>query len=114
MAHSVLESPPVNRAIPLDIVRLDFKIILVKHAKVFSWDLAKKRGVFSCHRGTTMIHKDYYVVLGVSPTVTTRGIQRAFRALSRQYHPDRVGPQGPSAFQDIVEAYQVLSDPERR
>jgi molecular chaperone DnaJ len=61
-----------------------------------------------------MAQKDYYVILGVSPTATTRGIQRAFRALAKQYHPDRVGPQSTSAFQDIVEAYQVLSDPERR
>jgi molecular chaperone DnaJ len=61
-----------------------------------------------------MVHKDYYVILGISPTATSRGIQRAFRALAKQYHPDRVGPQGTSAFQDIVEAYEVLSDPERR
>ena len=61
-----------------------------------------------------MGHKDYYVILGVSPTATTRGIQHAFRALAQRYHPDRVGPQGTSAFQDIVKAYQILSDPERR
>jgi hypothetical protein len=61
-----------------------------------------------------MAQKDYYVILGVSPTTTTRGIQRAFRTLAKQYHPDRVGPQGTSDFQDMVEAYQVLSDPERR
>jgi molecular chaperone DnaJ len=61
-----------------------------------------------------MGHKDYYVILEVPPTATTRGIQRAFRALAQRYHPDRVGPQGTSAFQDIVEAYQVLSDPARR
>jgi DnaJ-class molecular chaperone len=61
-----------------------------------------------------MVHKDYYVILGVSPTATTRGIRHAFRALAQRYHPDRVGSQGTSALQDIVEAYQVLSDPERR
>jgi hypothetical protein len=61
-----------------------------------------------------MAQKDYYVILGISPTATTQGIQRAFRTLAKQYHPDRVGPQGTSAFQDIVEAYEVLSDPERR
>jgi molecular chaperone DnaJ len=61
-----------------------------------------------------MAQKNYYVILGVSPTATTRSIQRAFRTLAKQYHPDRVGPQSTSAFQDIVEAYEVLSDPERR
>ena len=61
-----------------------------------------------------MAQKDYYIILGVSPSATTRSIQRAFRTLAKQYHPDRVGPEGTSAFQDIVEAYEVLSDPERR
>jgi hypothetical protein len=61
-----------------------------------------------------MAQKDYYVILGVSPTATTQSIQHAFRTLAKQYHPDRVGPEGTSAFQDIVEAYEILSDPERR
>jgi hypothetical protein len=61
-----------------------------------------------------MAQKDYYIILGVSPTATTRSIQRAFRTLAKQYHPDRVGSQGTSAFQDVVEAYEVLSNPERR
>jgi hypothetical protein len=61
-----------------------------------------------------MAQKDYYIMLGVSPTATTRSIQRAFRTLAKQYHPGRVGSQGTSAFQDIVEAYEVLSNPERR
>ena len=61
-----------------------------------------------------MAYKDYYIILGVPPTATTRSIQRAFRTLAKQYHPDRAGSQGTSAFQDIVEAYEVLSNPERR
>jgi DnaJ-domain-containing protein 1 len=58
--------------------------------------------------------KDYYFILGVPRTITTRDLQKVFRELAKQYHPDRVGAQGTPAFQDIVEAYQVLSDPERR
>jgi molecular chaperone DnaJ len=58
--------------------------------------------------------KDYYFVLGVSRTATARDILRAYRDLAKLYHPDRVGPQGTATFQDIVEAYEVLSDPERR
>jgi DnaJ-class molecular chaperone len=58
--------------------------------------------------------KDYYFVLGVPRTATARDILRAYRDLAKLYHPDRVGSQGTATFQDIVEAYEVLSDPERR
>jgi DnaJ-class molecular chaperone len=58
--------------------------------------------------------KDYYCILGVPRTATARDILHAYRALAKLYHPDRVGPQGTATFQDIVEAYAVLSDPERR
>ena len=61
-----------------------------------------------------MVQRDHYIILGVSPTAPTRSIQSAFRTLAKQYHPDRVGSQGTSAFQDIAEAYEVLSNPERR
>lgn len=58
--------------------------------------------------------KDYYFILGVQRTATARDILRAYRELARLYHPDRAGPQSTSSFQDIVEAYEILSDPERR
>lgn len=58
--------------------------------------------------------KDYYFILGVPRTATERDILRAFRELAKLYHPDRAGQQGTSSFQDIVEAYEILSDPERR
>lgn len=58
--------------------------------------------------------KDYYFILGVPRTATARDILRAYRELAKLYHPDRAGPQGTSSFQDIVEAYEILSDPERR
>ena len=61
-----------------------------------------------------MAAKNYYMILGVSRQESARGIQEAFRSLAKRYHPDRMGPQGTAAFQDIVEAYQVLSDPSRR
>jgi molecular chaperone DnaJ len=61
-----------------------------------------------------MALKDYYIILGVSPTEDASGIREAFRELAKRYHPDRGGPQATPRFQDIVEAYQVLSDPERR
>src|SRR5215218_5445211 len=58
--------------------------------------------------------KNYYFILGVPRTATARDILHAYRELAKLYHPDRVGPQGTATFQDIVEAYEVLSDPERR
>ncbi|HWO43685.1 MAG TPA: DnaJ domain-containing protein [Candidatus Eisenbacteria bacterium] len=61
-----------------------------------------------------MVRKDYYLILGVSPRADFRGIQEAFRDLAKIYHPDRAGPQATRQFQEIQEAYEVLSDPEKR
>lgn len=58
--------------------------------------------------------KDYYFILGVPRTATARDILRAFRELAKLYHPDIAGPQGTASFQDIIEAYEILSNPERR
>lgn len=58
--------------------------------------------------------KDYYLTLGISRSESASGIRTAFRELAKHSHLDHVGPQGTSFFQDIVEAHQVLSDPERR
>jgi len=58
--------------------------------------------------------RNYYVVLGVDPRESPLGIRTAFRELVHRYHPDRAGSRGMPFFQDIVEAYRVLSDPERR
>lgn len=60
------------------------------------------------------VRKDYYVVLGVPSSATSRHIRKAFHQLSKRYHPDRAGSEGTRQFQDIVEAYEVLSDPEKR
>jgi curved DNA-binding protein len=60
--------------------------------------------------------KDYYAVLGVSRTAETDDIKKAFRKLARKYHPD-VNPGDKAAeakFKEVSEAYEVLSDPEKR
>jgi curved DNA-binding protein len=63
-----------------------------------------------------MEYKDYYKTLGVEKNADEKEIKRAFRRLARQCHPD-VNPDDPQAeerFKEINEAYEVLSDPEKR
>ncbi len=63
-----------------------------------------------------MEYKDYYKVLGVDRNADQKEIRKAYRGLARQYHPD-VNPGDRSAqerFKEINEAYEVLSDPEKR
>lgn len=57
---------------------------------------------------------DYYAVLGVSRAENLQGIQTAYRKLAKQCHPDRAGIEGKERFQAIQEAYEVLSDPDKR
>ena len=58
---------------------------------------------------------DYYSVLGVERGACDAEIKRAFRRLAQQWHPDvNEEPGAPERFKEINEAYQVLSDPQRR
>jgi molecular chaperone DnaJ len=57
--------------------------------------------------------KDYYQVLGVSSTASDKEIQRAYRKLAKQYHPD-ANPGSEERFKDISAAYDVLGDSARR
>jgi molecular chaperone DnaJ len=60
--------------------------------------------------------RDYYEVLGVSRNATQSEIKRAFYRLAQKYHPDR-NPNDKNAeekFKEVVEAYEVLSDEEKR
>ncbi len=58
--------------------------------------------------------KNYYVALGVSRSEDAAGIRAAYHELARRMHPDVIGPGSTSRFQEINEAYEVLSDPARR
>ncbi len=59
--------------------------------------------------------RDFYVILGVERTATDAEIKRAFRKLAQQWHPDvNTDPAAQARFKEINEAYQILSDPERR
>jgi molecular chaperone DnaJ len=60
--------------------------------------------------------RDYYEVLGVARTVTAQELKSAYRKIALQYHPDR-NPGDSAAedkFKEASEAYEVLSDPEKR
>ncbi len=57
--------------------------------------------------------KNYYVILGIDTEASQQDIKSAYRRLAMQYHPDHYG-NNCKPFRDIQEAYDVLSDPERR
>mgnify|MGYP003575298980 CR=1 FL=1 len=58
--------------------------------------------------------RDYYAVLGVTSRESLHDIKSAYRHLAKQFHPDRAGMEGQEQFQQIQEAYEVLSDPGKR
>src|SRR5438270_10703718 len=57
--------------------------------------------------------KDYYKVLGVSQTATDKEIQRAYRKLAKQFHPD-ANPGSEERFKDVSAAHEVLGDAAKR
>ena len=58
---------------------------------------------------------DYYQVLGVPRGADADAIKKAFRKLARKYHPDvSKSPEAEARFKEANEAYEVLSDPEKR
>jgi curved DNA-binding protein CbpA len=57
---------------------------------------------------------DFYELLQVSPNAEADTIQRVFRLLAQRFHPDNKETGNEQMFQQMLKAYQVLSDPERR
>ena len=60
--------------------------------------------------------RDYYEVLGVDRGADEAAVKKAFRRLARELHPDvnAHDPEAEEKFKEAAEAYEVLSDPERR
>ena len=62
-----------------------------------------------------MYKRDFYEVLGVKKDAKDKEIKAAYRKLAKKYHPDsNPGAEAKQRFEEISEAYQVLSDPEKR
>ena len=59
--------------------------------------------------------RDYYEIRGVARAASDDDIKKAYRKLALQYHPDRnKAPEATERFKEATEAYQVLSDSEKR
>jgi DnaJ-class molecular chaperone len=59
------------------------------------------------------MRKNYYIILGIPSESTQTDIKAAYRRLAKEFHPDHYG-ESQTPFQDLQEAYSVLSDPKSR
>ena len=60
--------------------------------------------------------KDYYKILGIDRNSSPEDIKKAYRSLAMKYHPDKAGndPESERKFKEISEAYEILSDPQKK
>ena len=59
--------------------------------------------------------KDFYAILGIERDAPIEGVKTAYRKMAAAFHPDRnAAPDAPAKFRDAQEAYDILSEPEKR
>jgi DnaJ-class molecular chaperone len=59
--------------------------------------------------------KDYYKILGVTKSASEEDIKKAYKKMAMKWHPDRCNkPEAQEKFQEIGEAFEVLSDNEKK
>ena len=68
------------------------------------------------HSSSRKMAKDYYGVLGVAKNSNQKDIKKAYYQLAKKYHPDtnKDDPAAMKKFQEVSEAYEVLSDEEKK
>lgn len=57
---------------------------------------------------------DYYEILQISPSAEPDTVHRVYRLLAQRFHPDNQESGNERRFRELTDAYQVISDPERR
>jgi curved DNA-binding protein CbpA len=63
---------------------------------------------------TPTTEADYYEILQISPNAEPETVHRVYRLLAQRFHPDNRESGSDARFRELTEAYEVLSDPERR
>jgi len=78
--------------------------------------LLRSFGLIVCYSTLILAGRDFYKILGVKKSSTTKEIKSAYRKLAKQLHPDKNvdDPEAESKFQDLGAAYEALSDKEKR
>jgi len=81
----------------------------------FTASKANKQQLRQFHASNVLLKKDYYKVLGVKKADSAGDIKKAYYQLAKKYHPDTNKEAGAAErFQEIQEAYEVLSDDQKR
>ena len=57
---------------------------------------------------------DYYRILQVSPNCSARALEAAYRALAKMYHPDHIDTADVTRFNEVIEAYRAIRNPDER
>ena len=83
---------------------------------VFLIELKQPRPLNCSNKKNIMAFIDYYKILGIEKTASQEEIRKAYRKLAKRYHPDlnKENQEAKERFQEINEANEILSDPEKR